>query len=237
MLDLYANGTTMRPSGLTYGFLTAILLTACIGTDYIMDLIDPELRFTIKLDVLGIGDSYQFRAVFFDNVGDAQTVPLEWMSSDTAVAEVTQDGTVTGKMLGNTVISARYSGEDTMLTVSHMLEVDEETVLPVSERSGTVETTSSYELFGDFTLTEEENGTLTLAFAENYTASTALPGLFVYLSNNPSTTNGAYEIGEVLVFSGAHSYSLPATIGLNDYQYVLYFCKPFNVKVGDGRIN
>ena len=41
----------------------------------------------------------------------------------------------------------------------------------------------------------------------------------------------------VQVFDGAHEYALPAGIGLLDYDYLLYYCKPFGVKVGDGAID
>ena len=44
------------------------------------------------------------------------------------------------------------------------------------------------------------------------------------------------EIGAVEVFKGAHSYILEGDIPLNQYDYLLYYCKPFNVKVGDGPI-
>jgi len=46
----------------------------------------------------------------------------------------------------------------------------------------------------------------------------------------------AYEIGPVTVFQGAHFYDLPSTISIFDYSYILYWCKPFEVKVGEGQI-
>ena len=57
---------------------------------------------------------------------------------------------------------------------------------------------------------------LELQFASNYTASSALPGLFIYLSNNANTNGDALEIGPVTDFSGAHSYTIPNT-GILDY--------------------
>ena len=42
----------------------------------------------------------------------------------------------------------------------------------------------------------------------------------------------------VTVFSGAHSYQIVnAGIDITTYDYLLYYCKPFVVKVGDGKIN
>ena len=101
--------------------------------------------------------------------------------------------------------------------------------------SGTIVSTSSYKLEGDFSLSET-NGTLTLSFVDNYEASSALPGLYVYLTNNPNSINDALEIGKVEVFKGAHSYEIDNT-SITAFDYVLYFCKPFRVKVGDGKIN
>ena len=72
-------------------------------------------------------------------------------------------------------------------------------------------------------------------FGDDYQASTSLPGLYVYLTNNPATANNAFEIGRVEIFNGAHSYRISG-VGLNEYDYLLYWCKPFSVKVGDGEI-
>ncbi len=101
-------------------------------------------------------------------------------------------------------------------------------------RSGVIQTTSSYVMEGDFEI-RIEAGQLLIDIADNYWASFALPGLYVYLTNNPNTTANALEIGAVEVFNGVHQY-LVNDVGLNDYNYLLYFCKPFNVKVGDGEI-
>jgi hypothetical protein len=109
------------------------------------------------------------------------------------------------------------------------------TVESSNDKSGTIQTTSSYALEGDFKL--KKNGdNLILEFYEDYEASTALPGLYVYLSNNRNSIANAFEISAVETFSGAHSYSIE-NVGINDYKFLVYFCKPFNVKVGDGEIN
>ena len=104
------------------------------------------------------------------------------------------------------------------------------------EKSGTIATTSSYVLSGTFTLSELENsGDLRLSINDDYVADTALPGLYLYLTNNPSSIANALELGPVTVFNGAHQYTISDT-GINDYSHLLYWCKPFTVKVGDGEI-
>ena len=100
---------------------------------------------------------------------------------------------------------------------------------------GEIISTSSYILEGNFRY--EHNGTqITLSLDENYRASTSLPGLYLYLGNNPNTVNGAIEIAKVTVFNGAHEYILPPSIELADYKYLIYWCKPFSVPVGEGTI-
>jgi len=113
--------------------------------------------------------------------------------------------------------------------------VDSETVETPTERTGSLRTTSSYTLQGNFTLSESENGVI-LSIDESYVTDDVLPGLYIYLTNNPNSVADALVIQEVTVFEGAHSYEVE-DVGLNDYSHVLYFCKPFNVKVGDGKFD
>ncbi|MCB4807371.1 DM13 domain-containing protein [Tamlana sp. 62-3] len=111
----------------------------------------------------------------------------------------------------------------------------EETPLIVS-KSGFVATTSDYELMGSFTLSSIENtNNLLLTLNENYVASTELPGLYVYLTNDANSVTNALSLGPVEVFSGAHNYIIE-NVNLTDYTYLLYWCEPFSVKVGGGDI-
>jgi len=96
-----------------------------------------------------------------------------------------------------------------------------------------LETTSSYLLEGSFSLEDTGNG-LILKLNDDYRASSSLPGLYVYLSNNTTGINNALEIGPVNIFSGATEFNVPGNPGLNDYEYVLFWCKPFGVDVGVG---
>ena len=40
----------------------------------------------------------------------------------------------------------------------------------------------------------------------------------------------------VNIFDGAHEYTFTGA-DIFEYDYLLYYCKPFNVKVGDGEIS
>jgi len=214
-----------------------ILLSSCIGDDFIDDEIDPVLRINNQIDSLAVGSAFQFDAAFFNNVGVQDGTEVIWSSSDQSIIFVTSDGLATAISPGEVEISATALAPDGELVVSFNVvagDVTSESEVAQS-RTGVIETTTFYVLEGDFEISVNDQGNLLLEIAENYRASASLPGLFVYLSNNPNSIAGAFEISEVDVFQGAHSFEIEG-VDINEYNFLLYFCKPFNVKVGDGDI-
>ena len=147
---------------------------------------------------------------------------------------VTETATMTTDS-GTTTTTTTTDPDSTTSTSTPTVDDDVVVTAPQSYQ-GTIQTTSSYKLTGSYEYGLNDAGQLVLDIAGNYEASTALPGLYVYLSNNPNSTSGSYEIGEVTVFNGAHSYTLPSSVDISDYKYILYWFKPFNVKVGDSTI-
>lgn len=210
-------------------------LFGCIKDDFIDDLIEPQLRITSSIDTLAIGSSYQLEYVFLDNTGSQKEVDVEWQSSNTSAITVDENGILSAVDFGTSTISASTSNGGSIYADDLYVAAGDNTVIIIEERFGSIATTSSYALTGSFTMETEGSG-IKINFADNYAASTALPGLYVYLSNNPNSIAGAYEVGPVETFLGAHSYTIP-DVGISDYNYLVYFCAPFNVKVGDGTIN
>jgi hypothetical protein len=211
-----------------------IALSSCIKDDFINDMIDPVLRITNPIDTIAESTTFQFEAMYLNNVGLEEAITPTWQSSQPNVIQISNDGLAEALQPGSSVISVEYTDGSNILRDEIEVHVGETTIVVSTDKIGSIATTSSYKLTGDFSL--KADGTdLILEFANNYEASTALPGLYVYLTNNNTTTSNALEIGKVTTFSGAHSYTIPNT-GINDFKYVLYFCKPFNVKVGDGEI-
>ncbi len=217
-----------------FSFLLLLSLVGCIQDDFVADTIDPVLRITSSVDSISINSSFQFEAAYFNNVGVQTAVDVSWSSSDETIISIDNLGLAQAKALGQTLITASYDNGQTTISDVMVANVGQTTVSAPAERTGMISTTSSYALSGDFTLKEVGNN-LVLEFESNYQASSALPGLYVYLTNNRNTIANAYEIGAVNIFNGKHSYTIP-NVGVNDYSYVLYFCKPFTVKVGDGKI-
>lgn len=200
------------------------------------DEVGASIRITNPLDTLAVGDMHAFESMYLNIVGAEEATEVDWSSSDTSIISISEDGIATGVSVGASVIGVKTLIDGETIRDELLINVGATTVSTATEKTGTLRTTSSYGLQGDFVLSEE-SGALVLTLAENYKTTDVLPGLYIYLTNNPSTTAGALSLGEVSVFEGAHSYEIPTGVGLNDYQYVLYFCKPFNVKVGDGEFN
>ncbi len=216
-------------------FLLVVLVTSCVQDDFIDDRVDPVLRFISSIDTIEISTEFQLEAMYLNNVGQEETQAFMWNSDRPEMLTVNSTGLVQAISAGTATITVSFETEEG-ITISDQMDitVGDNTVITIEEKSGTIRTTSSYTLEGNFTF-QEVNGNLLIEVAEDYRASANLPGLYIYLTNNPTTTADALEIGPVEVFNGAHSYEIPNT-GVSDYQYLLYFCKPFNIKVGDGEI-
>lgn len=217
-------------------FFIALFLTGCIGDDIIFDTVAEKVSLNNSLDSLQVDSTYQLEARFSNNIGVEETKTFEWESLTPATISVDQNGLLKGLAVGEASIKVSTNGVEGMISITMDFIVSENaTVTTNTDRSGEIKTTSSYLLEGKFTL-KEDNGNIVLSFDDSYNASTALPGLYVYLTNNPNTTSGAFEIGAVKIFNGAHSYEIKENFDVNTYEYVLYYCKPFGVKVGDGKI-
>ena len=225
----------MKISTWYYGFLILGLFTSCIGDDIIEDRIEPELRIMNKVASIEVGTEYQFEAIYFNNVGQAESTSIEWTTSDVNIISITPQGLATAISAGNVVLSALVNIDSGQSEVSFSVEAGSTTTSnEVTSRSGKIISTSSYLLQGDFVLETTSTGVI-LSISENYVTTTSLPGLYIYLGNNPNTISGALEIGKVEIFSGAHNYEIN-NVSINDFSHIIYFCKPFNVKVGEGTI-
>ena len=200
------------------------------------ELKSEEIIFLNPVESIAITETYQYNVAYYNSLGEQETVNITWSSEDTSIATVDSNGLVTGISMGVTTIKAQTLVGTKTIENTTTITITQE-AQNSNKRSGTIVSTSNYALKGDFTLEEIENtNNLKLSLASNYEASTSLPGLYIYLSNNPNSIANALEIGPVSIFTGAHSYTI-TNKGINDYSYVLYWCKPFNVKVGEGKIN
>jgi hypothetical protein len=213
-------------------WLFAWSFAGCIGTDILDDTVDSEIVILNPVQSIEVGTTYPFMAEYRNMTGMAEDIPLTWNSSEVSIISIDSDGLATALSPGDALITVMAQGNETSLLV----EAGEATTGEIVERTATLRTSSSYPLSGSATLTKTENGLL-LTLGSDFSTTSALPGLYVYLSNNTSTTNNAYEIGRVTAFSGAQEYEIPDVTTILAYKYVLFFCKPFTVPVGHGELN
>lgn len=215
--------------------LGVIFATGCIKDDLVFDAVDPVIRLTSRVDTIEAGMSFQMEFDYLNNVGKPESVVPQWTSSDKAILDIDNSGLAMAIKAGQATVGVEYDNGQSVVRDETTVHVGASTVVTVpTARNGTIRTTSSYELTGTFTLSEGATG-LVLSIADDYKASSALPGLYLYLTNNPNSVDGAHEIGAVTIFSGEHQYTVSG-VELSDFSHLLYYCKPFNVKVGDGKI-
>lgn len=210
--------------------LLMLLFINCIGTDFIDDTELERIVIENPISTLKIGEQHQFIASYYNKFGEQSSVPIEWFSSDESIATV-NNGLVTAISKGNVLLFV--SANDA--TENVFLEIGDETSTGSDERVASLQTVSSYPMSGTATLMQVGNK-LVLNLSNDYSTTSDLPGLYVYLSNSTSSVVGALEIGPVTAFSGAHSYEVPGSPGLHDYDLVLFYCKPFSVPVGFGSL-
>lgn len=213
-----------------------IVVSNCVGTDVIDDLVPERVEITNPITSLKIGDTYDLMFRYLNNIGEEDFSSVKWESSNSNVISIDETGKIEAHLLGTSIISVVLVSNDSVMDEISVDAANETIVASSGLKKGTIESTSSYELKGDFEM-ENVSGGVRINIKSNYTATEALPGLYVYLSNNPNTVDGALEIGAVTVYSGEHSYDvLDSNLNVDTYAYLLYFCKPFNVKVGHGEI-
>lgn len=215
------------------GEATVIVQTTGLRGDII------EARTTFSVTAVTSTDTSTSTSETSTMTADSETSTLTTDTETSTMTTETETSTMTTDTETSTMTTDTETSTMTTETETSTTTIDNNTgtgiVLAPQFYEGEIISTSSYILEGNFRY--EHNGTqITLSLDENYRASTSLPGLYLYLGNNPNTVNGAIEIAKVTVFNGAHEYILPPSIELADYKYLIYWCKPFSVPVGEGTI-
>lgn len=215
------------------GEATVIVQTTGLRGDII------EARTTFSVTAVTSTDTSTSTSETSTMTADSETSTLTTDTETSTMTTETETSTMTTDTETSTMTTDTETSTMTTETETSTTTIDNNTgtgiVLAPQFYEGEIISTSSYILEGNFRY--EHNGTqITLSLDENYRASTSLPGLYIYLGNNPNTVNGAIEIAKVTVFNGAHEYILPPSIELADYKYLIYWCKPFSVPVGEGTI-
>jgi hypothetical protein len=102
-------------------------------------------------------------------------------------------------------------------------------------KKGAFSKTTSYKAAGYFEMTKTSNG-IKIELASNYVADTSLPGFALFLTNNPNSLANAlqidaYDDADGAHYTGAFTYNIQ-NVGLNDYKYLVQWCRPFSILTG-----
>lgn len=224
-------------------FIALLTFNSCIQEDIVDDAVPEEIRIISSVNSLKIGDIVKFEASYFNNVGIQENKTIVWESSNPNVLSIDLETTnITAEAEGTATITAQTEGISGLLTDSQIVTVvkEGEIVVPVETvKKGAFSATSSYDSSGDFEIIKTTNG-IQINLASNYIGDESLPGFALFLTNNPNTLTNALEIdayddGNGTHYKGAFSYNVDG-VGLNDYQYLVQWCRPFSILVGQALI-
>lgn len=223
--------------------LTLFLLIgccSCIQEDIINDFVSEEVRIISDINTLKIGDTLDFEAAFFNNVGELEDKTFSWNSSNDDILYF--DGATSkaiGIAEGAVTITVTADGMAGMLTDSKIVTVTQDEIITENTKIGTFSPTSSYDSAGDFVISSTPTG-IKIDLADNYVADESLPGFALFLTNNPNSLASALQIDawnddDGAHYTGAFTYNIE-NVGLNDYGYLVQWCVPFSILTGKASI-
>jgi len=188
---------------------------------------------TTSQTLLEVGATLQLAAKAYNAANQELPAPnVNWMSANLNVLTVSASGLATGQSPGASAVTASVDGVQSLpVTLS---------VIPVGgiSRSGTFSGNMGYSVKGTATL-QQTNAGLKLILGSDFQSSNG-PQLAVYLAKNPSgglNAQNSLQLGALMSTSGTQTYNVPAGVGLNDFDYAVIYCIPFNVRFGTAQFN
>ena len=116
--------------------------------------VTPTLQISNGIAQINVGTEYLFEIQFTDELG-METLPdtVLWESSNSEVLSVDENGTLTAVSAGTASVTVSTLVSDTLILYTNSIQVvNPVMVSTVTSYTGIVETTSSYQLEGTFTL-------------------------------------------------------------------------------------
>lgn len=175
------------------------------------------------------GNFLQYSAQAENSNGDVLSdVAVSWATSVDSIAIITDQGFLTARRTGEVEVTATVDGIMSNPALLNIL---------ATSRSGNFQKTpgTSYSLEGSVVLEQTESGGLQLRFLDTFSVSNG-PDLHVYLSSESRVNGRSVDLGELQTVSGAQTYAVPNSIEMDDFDFVLIHCLPFNVTFGFARL-
>ena len=175
------------------------------------------------------GGFLQYFAQAENSNGDVLNgVNVSWATSVDSIAIINDQGLLSALTTGEVEVTATVDGIVSNLALLNVLG---------TSRMGNFQETpnTSYRLEGSVVLEQTEAGGLQLRFLDTFSVSNG-PDLHVYLSSESRVNGRSVDLGELQTVSGAQTYAVPNSIEMDDFDFVLIHCLPFNVTFGFARL-
>lgn len=223
-----------------------LMLSGCIGTDIVDDpLFDARLEISPRIDSLPVGQTQQFMARYHDETGTMIDTPATWLSSAPSIIDLDAQGFATCLDTGNAYIMATVG----TLADTIYLNTPGQTNTTLTRMGTFVNGVGSYQANGTATLVQNTSGDLTVEFGSDFSSS-AGPGVYVFLGKNitgpfdytpgsmvMTTTSVQLSPDRLMTFNGARTFQVPASVDINDYDYVVLWCVTVNGLFGYAELN
>ena len=148
-----------------------------------------------------------------------------WTSSDPAVASVDEFGRVEATGIGVTQIVASSDGVRSLPWTVRVVDLEN------SARNGRFSGRSNYRVEGGATLGFDADGSLELRLESDFGTHSG-PDLDVILSNSERFTGSSINLGDLQQLSGQQAYTVPNSVSIDDFDYVLIYCVAFGANFG-----
>lgn len=218
----------MKPL-LTLSLLLTLLMSNCIGTDYLDDpIVDERIELNTSSEDLLVGETVVLSAIYFNQYGLEEEVSLVWTSSDEAIVTVDANGLVAAVSGGQAEIRASYDGTEsdpvTIVVVADLMTVSSVTIAEVTSQTIAIGeaiqfSASSFNINGDplsgdvnwnssntMIISIDQNG-LALALANG---SSDITAIIDGVSSNPVTITVG-SLSKMGTFQGASGYKAVGT--------------------------
>lgn len=179
---------------------------------------------------LYIDDTLMLQAEAYNfNGNKINNVTFNWNSSDESVLTVNSFGTVKAISAGTAFVTA---------TINNISSSPYQIIVVGKVKTGSFEKNPNQDhvATGGAILKENADGTLTLEFDSTF-ASSGGPDIRVYLSTNQSISGNSFEVGTLKSTGGKQTYNISSSVKINDYDFVLIHCVPFNITFGWAKLN
>ena len=181
-----------------------------------------------SLTMMSVGDLLELKSVT-EQIPDLLLSRLKWVSTDTSVLKVSGSGTVTAIGPGKAVV---------LLELDSVLSNPVNFTISQNIRTGTFipRPGSSYHVEGEVSIFIDDQGELQVMFRESFKTSSG-PGLGVYLSPTEQVTSASLRLGALQSVTGNQTYNVPSGSGINDFDWIIIHCEPFDVSFGYAQLN